>query len=311
MDLTAYYCLECDVRHDLGPDAAPFVCGTYYSNDKNNYIDRTMRAPAAQMAHCQIAVINQNTGEEQPLGRNNGGGRADVTPPRSNAEASSSSEVTVSKHEWDIAQYAIIHNTDIPQGASPGTLHAYHRMLEENRIRLAKEQALLDRRKEAADLSSQRRAALSHIGSANSRSVPPRGKHHPRIPRLSERDAAEMTRDLSNSYMTTDSAGIIRPKTKEGAAAHLAAYLINNPPPPNDPRAQLHRMALESIGILGNDFMPTGGVATAARRSPARVDKSPRHGDGARRRRSRSPDRSPPRGSGSRRHSSRSPVAAH
>jgi hypothetical protein len=89
--------------------------------------------------------------------------------------------------------------------------------------------------------------------------------------------------------MTMDTAGIIRPKMVEGEAAHLAAYLVNNPPAPNDPRVPLHRVALESIGIIGEELMPRKGKSSA-QRSPARVDKSPRHGSGTHRRSSHSPD---------------------
>jgi hypothetical protein len=53
-----------------------------------------------------------------------------------------------------------------------------------------------------------------------------------------------------------DTAGIIRPKMAEGAAAHLATYLVNNPPAPNDLRVPLHRVAVESIGIIGEELTP-------------------------------------------------------
>jgi hypothetical protein len=76
------------------------------------------------------------------------------------------------------------------------------------------------------------------------------------IPRLSEDDAREITSNLSNSFMTMDTDGMIRPKTAEGATANLAAYLINHPPAPNDPMAQAHRGALESLTILGDKLAP-------------------------------------------------------
>ena len=161
----------------------------------------------------------------------------------------------------------MVNNTSLPLGVSQGTLNAYHSILERNRVRLAKERAELDRRRREADLSSERRADLSSLGSIGSKSNQHRGKYRPRIPRLSERDAADITSNLSNSFMTMDTAGIIRPKTAEGAAAHLAAYLVNNPPAPNDPRVPLHRVALESIGILGESITPRKDKPSA-RRSP-------------------------------------------
>jgi hypothetical protein len=33
-DLTLFYCIDCDTRHELGSDAPPFVCGVKYSSDE-------------------------------------------------------------------------------------------------------------------------------------------------------------------------------------------------------------------------------------------------------------------------------------
>jgi hypothetical protein len=56
--------------------------------------------------------------------------------------------------------------------------------------------------------------------------------------------------------MTMDTAGMIRPKTSEGATANHVAYLINHSPTPNDPMVQAHRGALESLAILGDKLAP-------------------------------------------------------
>jgi hypothetical protein len=62
-----------------------------------------------------------------------------------------------------------------------------------------------------------------------------------------EDDAREIPSKISNSFMTMDTAGMIGPKTPKGATTNLAAYLINHPSAPNDPMAQAHRGALESL----------------------------------------------------------------
>jgi hypothetical protein len=71
--------------------------------------------------------------------------------------------------------------------------------------------------------------------------------------------------------MTMDTAGMIRPKTVEGATANLAAYLINNQPTADNPMAPAHRGALESLAILGDKLTP-------------RKEKSTHHGSGAKHR---------------------------
>src|SRR3954463_10995702 len=53
-----------------------------------------------------------------------------------------------------------------------------------------------------------------------------------------------------------DTSGMLRPKNPEAATAQLAAYLLNYPPAPNDPRMGQHQVALEALGIIGNKIIP-------------------------------------------------------
>ena len=75
---------------------------------------------------------------------------------------------------------------------------------------------------------------------------------------------AGITRDLSSSFMTMDLAGLLRPRTAEGATVQLAAYLVKNPPAPDDPAAAEHRVALESLNIVANTLAPTAPAAPSA-----------------------------------------------
>ncbi|KAK1699286.1 hypothetical protein QYE76_015983 [Lolium multiflorum] len=206
------------------------------------------------MAHHQIyAILNagstRNGGEEE-------GDRTPHANRRCNSENSASnddSDYTIAEEEWEAAQDAITNNTPLPAGTSLGTLNAYQRILERNRVRLSNEQTNLNRRILAADQSSERRRA-SHVSA--SRSSHGVGRHRSRLSRLSEDDAREITSNLSMSFMTTDTAGMLRPKTVEGATANLATYLINQQPAPKGPMAQAHRGALESLAILGDKLVP-------------------------------------------------------
>jgi hypothetical protein len=184
-DLTSFYCIGCDARHELGSDAPPFVCGTKYSSDEesvDNHGD-IIRLPAARLARYQVSIIiDPVTGVETPAGSNAWRANNDR---RRNGEASGSdtnTTISVSQSEWDAAQNAVVNNTCLPLGVSQGTLNAYHAILEKNRVRLAKEQAELDRHRRAADLSSERRAELSSLGSIGSKSNQPRNKYHPAHP---------------------------------------------------------------------------------------------------------------------------------
>jgi hypothetical protein len=102
--------------------------------------------------------------------------------------------------------------------------------------------------------------------------------------------AREITSNLSDSFMTMDTAGMIRPKTAEGATANLAAYLVNHPPAPNNLMAQAHRGALESLAILGdklalrNEKSAHQGSGSKHHPKDARNDITQRKIDKARRR---------------------------
>jgi hypothetical protein len=66
----------------------------------------------------------------------------------------------------------------------------------------------------------------------------------------------EITSKLSKSFMTMDSAGILRPKTVEGATTHITAYLINNQQTPDDLMVLVHRVALKSLRIICDKLTP-------------------------------------------------------
>jgi hypothetical protein len=219
------------------------MCGVRYSSDEES-TDNAVPLAMMQAAHHQIyVIINPQTGVGISMGehtpRANGKRRRDGEASGNNANIT----FCFSREEWDAARNTVINNTRLPVGVSAGALNAYHVILVKNRSRLAHEQADLDRRRQTSDLSSERRRGLSSLGSA-SRSNQGFGRYHPRIPRLSEADTKETTSNLSNSFITIDTAGMLRPKTVEGATSNLAAYLINNQPMPHNPMAPTYQGAL-------------------------------------------------------------------
>src|SRR3954465_13108827 len=70
---------------------------------------------------------------------------------------------------------------------------------------------------------------------------------------------------------------MLRPKNPEAATAQLAAYFLNYPPPPNDPRAGQHQVDLEALGIIGNKIIPPAPATPAKHQKPT-TGKSPRSG---------------------------------
>ncbi|KAK1611749.1 hypothetical protein QYE76_035422 [Lolium multiflorum] len=201
----------------LGPHAP-----SQYSSGEDN-VDSIAKKATWKAARHQVYAAN-NAGNT----RNRGDG--DHTPLSSrrisfeNSASNNNSDYTIAEEEWAAARAAMLNNTSLPAGTSVGTLNAYRSILEKNRERLSKEQATLERRLSAAEQSSERRRGSRGSASRSSQGI---GKHRSRLSRLSEDDAREITSNLTKSFMTTDTAGMLRPKTVEGATAILTAYLIN------------------------------------------------------------------------------------
>ncbi|KAK1683241.1 hypothetical protein QYE76_044089 [Lolium multiflorum] len=248
-EMTSYYCLNCDTRHGLGSSDTPFICSAQYSSGEDG-VDSIVKEGTWRTARHQVYAAN-NTGNA----RNGGGG--EHTPRSSrrrsfeNSDSNHSSDYIIAEEEWAAATAAVLNNTPLPAGTSVGTLNAYREILDKNREQLSIEQATLEKRLLAAEQSSERRRVSRGSASRSSQGV---RKHRSRLSRLSEDDAREITSNLSRSFMTTDTAGMLRPKTVEGATANLAAYLVNQRP--EGSMVQAHRGALESLAILGDKLVP-------------------------------------------------------
>nr|XP_051222189.1 uncharacterized protein LOC127340486 [Lolium perenne] len=133
-DLTSYYCLDCDTRHELGSEASPFVCGIKYSSDEESTDEYNDPTPMTTMqaAHHQIRVIiNAQTGAKISSGertpRGNGERRLDGEASSSNANTTFS----VSREEWEAARNAVVTNTSLPVGVS---LTAEHWKVSESSV---------------------------------------------------------------------------------------------------------------------------------------------------------------------------------
>ncbi|KAK1616993.1 hypothetical protein QYE76_022510 [Lolium multiflorum] len=222
--MTSYYCLNCDTRHELGSSDTPFICSAQYSSGEDS-VDSAVKEGTGKTARHQVYAAN-NTGNARNMGEGEHTPRSSRRRSFGNSASNHGSDYTTAEEEWEAARAAVLNNTPLPVGASVGTLNAFREILDKNRERLSLEQNTLEKRLRAAERSSEQRRGSR--GSA-SRSSQGAGKHRSRLSRLSEDDAREITSNLSRSFMTTDTAGMLRPKTVEAATANLAAYLINAP----------------------------------------------------------------------------------
>jgi hypothetical protein len=65
-------------------------------------------------------------------------------------------------------------------------------------------------------------------------------------------DRRNLSQNLDSSFLSVNEQGNIIPKTPEAALIVAQAYLFTTQPTPGDPRENIHRAALQGLGLLGN-----------------------------------------------------------
>ena len=110
--------------------------------------------------------------------------------------------------------------------------------------RIKQDKAELARRKELADESSARRAALSFM--AGSEEVSQEGRHRARMPRVHEADRVHLTRNLESSFLE-DEDGIPIPRTPASALMGVETYLRVMQPPEGSANARVHRQQIQAL----------------------------------------------------------------
>ena len=142
----------------------------------------------------------------------------------------------------------IVHGRGVmPRNASYDEWLCYQKLLFRRQEFLRKQEENLNRRKEAADASSIRRAQLSSMRSSQSRNtVTGRSKMQSRLPNLSAQDRVDLTRNMTDIGLDP---AHLAPKTPEAGLQAAAAYLLANSPPANTPLAAGYTNALAGLGM--------------------------------------------------------------
>ena len=129
MDLTTYYCYDCDTRHDVSAGAAPFLCNT---RDTSPKFVRLGDYGYATMPYRQVsAIISPHAGDADNTGnadnQGNTGNRSPPrrrTPPRGHDEASgSSTEITVTSRRVGSRQTCRRHQHSGPARSNSWNTH--------------------------------------------------------------------------------------------------------------------------------------------------------------------------------------------
>ena len=172
----------------------------------------------------------------------------------------------------DMAIRALKHMDDYtlpPEDASRDDMLAYRYLMWKDTEKLRIETERLARRKEVADESSARHAALSFGSSSNQTSVvhERERRHRSRLHRMTDEDRIAATQNLETSYLTEDAEGIPVPKTASAALMSIGTYLQLTQPPEGDPRANVHRQQMKALKLAEDALCKAGQnpISTRAR----------------------------------------------
>jgi hypothetical protein len=108
--LTSYNCIDCDTRHELGSDAAPFVCSVKYSSDEES-IDRygeIIPPFKAWLAQYQVCVTFDPEAEtETPAAGNAACVRNNQLQDGETGDINANTTILVSHTDWDCCGYTL------------------------------------------------------------------------------------------------------------------------------------------------------------------------------------------------------------
>jgi hypothetical protein len=128
---------------------------------------------------------------------------------------------------------------DMGPNPSPQELAALRFIVQEQKDQISADRRILERRRDEADASSRRRAALSSYYSS---SVQHRTRSH--IPPGA--DVHNVARNLEAEFNEAD----LLPKTKEAAIMATTAYIAANAANDNEHMRHLRNLALEGVRVL-------------------------------------------------------------
>ena len=163
------------------------------------------------------------------------------------------------------------------EDATAEDLQCYQYLLWQEGIKLREQERVLTERRRQASISSARRAELSVQSSGRSQL----SRDRPRYLRMLVGARTTVTRNLEDSFMSQDDAGIPIPKTATGTLMSVATYLQATQPPESDPRAALHRQQIKFVSMASAELIPEEppqptAAAMTANDAPPRRQQSPR-----------------------------------
>jgi hypothetical protein len=103
-DLTSYYCIDYDTRHELRSDAPPFACVVEYSSNKESIgkLGDIIPLSTTRLAQYQVYVtFDPETGVKTPAGGNTARINNDQRWDGEASGGNANTTILVSQTEWD------------------------------------------------------------------------------------------------------------------------------------------------------------------------------------------------------------------
>jgi hypothetical protein len=192
----------------------------------------------------QLCVIITEAAEENDHA-DNAATDTQVEKSRSNSKKEKE-KIRVSTGEWRIIMSAINHGTEVPSNSRREVLMGYQYALHQHKKKLREEKDELSRSQENNSVSSE---AYWDEYSESSDSSKERHREAKQNRRTIAR-ARKENRTRSISAHLSDEEEDLAQETPEAALVAAQAYLLTTQPEPGDPREQMHRAAIKSVGLV-------------------------------------------------------------
>jgi hypothetical protein len=215
----------------------------------NNTKDFAVGSSGVSKVHQLCVIITEAEKENSSKGNEHVDKQVDKTKDRNKKEKE---KVHVSAGEWRMIKSAINHGTVVPEGSRREVLMGYQYALYQHRKKLREERDMVfqdnnctsreeywEDYSEDSEYSRKRRGDPKHNRGATARSIEERYSRSP-TPQLEEEE---------DDFIQ---------ETPEAALVTAHAYLLTTRPEPGDPREDMHRAAIRSLGIVESKIREKG-----------------------------------------------------
>jgi hypothetical protein len=225
-------------------DSKEKVCQTH-----NNAKDFAMGGSGVSKVHQLCIIITEAEEENNSEGSKKVNRQVDKIKEHNKKEKE---RVHVSAGEWRMIKSAINYGTEVPEGSRREVLMGYHYALYQHRKKLREERDMVfednnstsreeywEDYSEDSEYSRERHGDPKHNRGVTARSREQRYSRSP-TPQLEEEE---------DDFIQ---------ETPEAALVAAQAYLLTTKPEPGDPREDMHRAAIQSLGIVGSKIREKG-----------------------------------------------------